>query len=151
MLRVAESKQAEPALRLPQAWTAVLFDCCLCLAHAPHADCFCRPCQTTPRSKGCYCISAAGLTRPVSCLQDSSVKQQQQGVYIGTIHSAKGLEWDAVWVMRTHYTNRYTGAHSDELPWAHRPPTDLPPPPIYPHPYLPHISIELAVCPNALA
>ena len=82
-------------------------------------------------------------------LQDPSGKKKQQGVYIGTVHSAKGLEWDAVWVLRTHYTS-WKGIHGDELPWTYRPRSDAPPLPIAPHPYLPEVLDELTVLPPAL-
>ncbi|KAK9791160.1 hypothetical protein WJX73_010433 [Symbiochloris irregularis] len=64
--------------------------------------------------------------------------KQQQGVYIGTVHSAKGLEWDAVWV-RSH-------EGGGDLPFPYRDPGSLPPMPPAPtadHPYLQSIRKHL--------
>ncbi|KAK9791154.1 hypothetical protein WJX73_006138 [Symbiochloris irregularis] len=67
---------------------------------------------------------------------DLQTSKKQQGVYIGTVHSAKGLEWDAVWV-RSH------GNLSAELPFHYQDPGDLPPAPTAEHPYVSNIRKRL--------
>ncbi|KAK9791159.1 hypothetical protein WJX73_008255 [Symbiochloris irregularis] len=84
-----------------------------------------------------WCQGTAGLPGPLCTRRTGSgCRQKQQGVYIGTVHSAKGLEWDAVWV-RSH-------EGFGELPFPYREPQDLPPPPVVSHPHLVHVSNRLA-------
>ncbi|KAK9791146.1 hypothetical protein WJX73_001259 [Symbiochloris irregularis] len=77
-------------------------------------------------------LSHCALDTPDPC---DAKSKQQQGVYIGTVHSAKGLEWDAVWVR----------AHQGfcELPPPYQRPKDEPPSPIAAHPYLRNASEEI--------